>query len=137
MRLTAIRALWLVVLVFAIVMAWAFHGKARAQPLSAQNVIEHRQSIRALVSTVAREQRVPDAVAHALVARESGYRVHAVGREGEIGLTQIKLSTARAMGFRGSRAVLFSPRINLTFGLMYARMALDRGGIRFYRTGLR
>lgn len=106
---------------------------AAAQPVSVRDVL----SIRALVSEVAREQRVPVDVAHALVARESGYRLRAVGRAGEIGLVQIKLSTARGLGFRGTREELFQPRVNLTWGLLYARMALDRGGIRFYRTGFR
>lgn len=106
---------------------------AAAQPISVGDVL----SIRQLVSEVAREQRVPVDVAHALVQRESGYRVSAVGRQGEIGLVQIKLSTARGLGFRGSREQLFEPRTNLTYGLRYARMALDRGGIRFYRTGVR
>lgn len=108
-----------------------------AQPVSARDVLEHRAGIRALVSEVAREQRVPDAVAHALIRRESGYNARAVGRAGEIGLAQIKLQTARGLGFRGTRAALFEPRTNLTYGMRYARMALDRGGIRFYQRGIR
>lgn len=113
-----------------------FLTAAAAQPISARDVLKQRQSIRALVSQVAREQRVPDAVAHALIARESGYRAGAVGRAGEIGLAQIKLSTARSLGFRGTRAQLFDPRTNLTYGMRYARMALDRGSIRYYQRGI-
>lgn len=68
--------------------------------------------------------------------RESGYNARAVGRAGEIGLVQIKLPTARGLGFRGSREALFEPRTNLTYGMRYARMALDRGGIRYYARGI-
>lgn len=110
---------------------------AQAHPVSARDVLDHRLGIRALVSTVAHEQRVPDAVAHALVLRESGYNWRAVGRAGEIGLTQIKLSTARGLGYRGSRTELFDPRTNLTYGMRYARMALDRGSISLYQRGIR
>jgi hypothetical protein len=59
-----------------------------------------------------------------------------VGRAGEIGLTQIKLSTVRVVGFRGSRALLFNPRTNLTFGFRYAHRALRRGSIGLYQSGL-
>lgn len=109
---------------------------ALAQPASARDVLEWRTGIRALVSTVAAEQRVPDAVAHALVKRESGYNARAVGLAGEIGLVQIKLSTARSLGFAGSREALFEPRTNLTYGMRYAFLALQRGGIRFYQRGI-
>jgi soluble lytic murein transglycosylase-like protein len=108
----------------------------QAQPVSARDVLGWQTFIRALVSEVAREQRVPDAVAHALVRRESRYNARAVGRAGEIGLVQIKLATARSIGFRGSRDALFEPRTNLTYGLRYARMALDRGSIRLYQRGI-
>ncbi len=67
---------------------------------------------------------IPDCVAHGLVRTESGYRPRMVGRAGEIGLTQIKLATARGVGFRGSRSLLFDPRTNLTFGFRYAHQAL-------------
>lgn len=109
---------------------------AEAQPVSARDVLGWQTGIRALVSEVAREQRVPDAVAHALVRRESRYNARAVGQAGEIGLVQIKLQTARGLGFRGTREALFDPRTNLTYGMRYARMALDRGGIRYYQTGI-
>jgi soluble lytic murein transglycosylase-like protein len=109
---------------------------ALAQPVAARDVLDHLLSIRALVSEVAREQRVPDAVAHALVKRESRCYARALGAAGEIGLAQIKLATARGLGFRGSREALFEPRTNLTYGLRYARMALDRGGIHLYQRGI-
>lgn len=109
---------------------------AIAQPVSARDVLGYRSDIRALVSRAAAEHRVPDAVAHALVKRESGYNWRAVGSAGEIGLVQIKLATARGLGFRGTREALFEPATNLRYGMRYARMALDRGGIRYYQRGV-
>lgn len=109
---------------------------AQAQPVSARDVLDHQIGVRALVSEVAREQRVPDAVAHALVRRESGYNWRAVGGAGEIGLSQIKLQTARGLGYGGTRAGLFDPRTNLTYGLRYAALARRCGGIHLYQRGL-
>jgi soluble lytic murein transglycosylase-like protein len=96
---------------------------------------EGRADVRSLTVQVAAEQGVPSGVALALVRRESGFNVRAVGRAGEIGLVQIKLATARAMGFTGTRAQLFEPRTNLTFGMKYARLAIRCGGIHLYQRG--
>ena len=90
---------------------------------------------RPLVRMVAAEQGVPANVAMALVKRESGFRAGAVGRAGEIGLVQIKLSTARGLGFKGTRAQLFVPYTNLTYGMKYAALALRCGGIHLYQRG--
>lgn len=109
---------------------------AQAQPMSARDVLDHQIGVRALVSAVAREQGVPDGIAHVLVRRESGYNARAVGRSGEIGLSQIKLSTARGLGFRGSRQQLFDPRTNLTYGMRYAALARRCGGIHLYQRGV-
>lgn len=109
---------------------------AIAQPVSARDVLHAVSAVRSMVSTVAREQGVPDTVAHALVRRESGYNWRAVGRAGEIGLVQIKLSTARGLGFRGTREALFDPRTNLTYGMRYAALARRCGGIHLYQRGL-
>lgn len=95
-----------------------------------------RADIGALIEQQARAQGVPVAIARALVRVESGFNPRLVGRAGEIGLTQIKLATARGLGFSGSRAALFDPATNLTWGLRHARRALDRGSIGFHQAGL-
>src|SRR5690606_12894260 len=53
---------------------------------------------KALVLQFAREYGVPAALAHAIVTVESNYHPMALGKAGEIGLMQIKPSTARRMG---------------------------------------
>jgi soluble lytic murein transglycosylase-like protein len=97
---------------------------------------KQRLDVHHLVSDAAARAGIPACVAHGLVRTESAYRPHTVGRAGEIGLTQIKLATARGVGFRGSRALLFDPRTNLTFGFRYARQALRKGSIGFYQSGM-
>ena len=64
-------------------------------------------------------QKVPHHIAFGLIAVESGFDSLAVGRAGEIGLTQLKLSTARAYGGRISKEDLYQVDKNLDLGLRY------------------
>jgi soluble lytic murein transglycosylase-like protein len=96
---------------------------------------EARADVRQLVVQVAAEQGVSSHVALALVKRESRFNVRAVGRAGEIGLVQIKLATARGLGFKGTREQLFVPYTNLTYGMKYAALAIRCGGIHLYQRG--
>src|SRR5262249_50691673 len=47
------------------------------------------------------------------------YRPNLTGRCGCIGLTQIKLATARGLGYTGDAAGLRDPNTNLTYGVKY------------------
>jgi len=42
-----------------------------------------------------------------------------IAKAGEIGLMQIKLATARGMGYKGSRKQLYNPATNLYWGMKY------------------
>ena len=44
---------------------------------------------------------MPEALVHRVIVRESKYRPQLVGRGGTIGLMQIKLATARGVGYSG------------------------------------
>jgi soluble lytic murein transglycosylase-like protein len=70
---------------------------------------------------------VPAPLAHAIVRLESNYRAGARGRAGEIGLMQIKHSTARGMGYTGSAKGLYDPETNIKFGMKYLAKALSLG----------
>jgi SLT domain-containing protein len=80
------------------------------------------------VTRFARAYGVPVSLAHAIVRVESGYRVNARGGAGEIGLMQIKPSTARMMGYRGSARGLYNPETNLKYGMKYLAQAHRLGG---------
>ena len=58
-------------------------------------------------------------LAFRLVKRESGFRAHLVGDAGEIGLTQIKPSTARDLQRDVTIAQLYQPDVNLDLGFAY------------------
>lgn len=87
-----------------------------------------REDIGQLVARAARSAGVPVALAHAVVRVESNYNPRARGRAGEVGLMQIKPSTARAIGYTGSTSALYDPATNLRWGMKYLAGAHDLAG---------
>ena len=73
----------------------------------------------AMVAAQAQANGVPEALVHRVILRESRYQPHLVGRCGCIGLMQIKLATARGLGYTGDAAGLRDPNTNLTYGVKY------------------
>ncbi len=73
----------------------------------------------ALIATHARANNVPEALVHRVIVRESRYQPNLVGRGGAIGLMQIKLATARGLGYTGDAAGLRDPETNLTYAVKY------------------
>lgn len=72
-----------------------------------------------LIAKYAKENGVPYNLARAVVQVESTFRPNVTGGAGEIGLMQIKLATARGMGYKGSRKALYNPATNLFWGMKY------------------
>ncbi len=73
----------------------------------------------ALIAAQASANGVPEVLVHRVIVRESRYRPHVVGRGGAIGLMQIKLATARGLGYTGDAAGLRDPNTNLTYAVKY------------------
>jgi soluble lytic murein transglycosylase-like protein len=73
----------------------------------------------ALVATHAQANGVPEALVHRVIVHESRYQPHLVGRGGTIGLMQIKLATARSLGYTGDAQGLRDPNTNLTYAVKY------------------
>jgi soluble lytic murein transglycosylase-like protein len=93
-----------------------------------RNGVAGRSQYASIVERHARAAGVPVALALAVVNVESRYNPRTTGRAGEIGLMQIKLQTARAMGYRGSRQGLYDPETNIKFGMLYLAGAHKLGG---------
>jgi len=70
---------------------------------------------------------VPVSLVERVIKRESGGNPRAVSR-GNYGLMQIRLGTARAMGFSGSAAELLDPQINMTYAVRYLAGAYRAAG---------
>jgi len=72
-----------------------------------------------MVATHARANGVPEALVHRVIMRESRYQPGLVGHGGTIGLMQIKLATARGLGYTGDANGLRDPNTNLTYAVKY------------------
>jgi soluble lytic murein transglycosylase-like protein len=81
-----------------------------------------------IIARYAAVEGIPLALAHAVIRIESNYRPNARGRAGEIGLMQIKLKTARGMGYTGSAEGLYNVETNVKWGMKYLGRAHDLGG---------
>jgi soluble lytic murein transglycosylase-like protein len=89
-----------------------------ALPFSQAAHAQHAE-YNALVASHAQANGVPEALVHRVIVRESRYQPALVGRGGTIGLMQIKLATARGLGYTGDAAGLRDPNTNLTYAVKY------------------
>ena len=96
--------------------------------LSAPAVAGDPSAYAALIATHAAENGISAELASAVVRHESDFNPHVTGHAGEIGLMQIKLSTARALGYSGSRAGLYDPETNIKWGMIYLGQAQQLAG---------
>ena len=96
--------------------------------------------IAALVANHAARNGLPVLFAEAVIRKESHGDPQATGN-GTIGLMQIKLSTARGLGYLGTADALYDSGTNLTWGMRYlGRAYQDAGGdicgaVMRYKTG--
>ena len=84
---------------------------------------------------------LPQPCCDRVILRESRYNAKAVGRGGVLGLMQIKLATARGVGYTGDADGLLDANTNLTYGVRYLAGAyraadgdMDRA-VAFYASG--
>src|SRR3954466_10688847 len=80
---------------------------------------QDRAAYETMVATHARANLVPEILVHRVIVRESKYHPDLVGRGGTIGLMQIKLATARGLGYTGDAQGLRDPATNLSYGVKY------------------
>lgn len=80
-----------------------------------------------LVSSHAAAHGLPPALVHRVIMRESRYNPRAVSK-GNYGMMQIRLGTARAMGYRGDASGLLDPNVNMTYAVKYLAGAYRAAG---------
>ncbi len=78
-----------------------------------------RNEYRALVERESLAFGLPPALVDAVMAVESRYNSASVGMDGEVGLMQVMLPTARMLGFTGTPSELARPEINVHYGTKY------------------
>ncbi len=80
-----------------------------------------------LVASHAAAHGLPPSLVHRVIMRESRYNPRAVSK-GNYGMMQIRLGTARAMGYQGSAAGLLDPNVNMTYAVKYLAGAYRAAG---------
>jgi soluble lytic murein transglycosylase-like protein len=109
--------------------------------VSSGAMAQGRAQYESMVASHARANNVPEALVHRVIVRESKYHPGLVGRGGTIGLMQIKLPTARGLGYTGDAAGLRDPDTNLAWGTKYLAGAYraangDHGrAVHYYASG--
>ena len=96
-----------------------------------------KNDLTALVDREAAALGIPIALARAVVKVESQWNPKETGTVGEVGLMQIKHSTARLLGFSGSRAELYDPKTNVRWGMKYLAGAYRLAGGNVCKTALK
>lgn len=82
-------------------------------PASAQ-----RATYEQMVASHAAAHGLPPELVHRVIVRESRYNPRAVSK-GNYGMMQIKLATARGLGYTGTAQGLLDPDTNLTYAVKY------------------
>ena len=91
-------------------------------PASAQ-----RANYESLVASHAAANGVPPELVHRVIVRESKYNPRAVSK-GNYGMMQIKLATARGLGYTGTAQGLLDPETNMTYAVKYLAGAYQAAG---------
>ena len=86
-----------------------------------------RAALQGLVEQAASANGVPVSLVERVIMRESGYNPRAVNA-GNYGLMQIRLGTARAMGYSGSAEGLLDAQTNMTYAVRYLAGAYRAAG---------
>jgi hypothetical protein len=99
-----------------------------ALALAGQAQAQDRARYEKMIAKHAHANLVPEGLVHRLIVRESKYNPELIGHGGTIGLTQIKLATAKGVGYTGNADGLRDPETNLTWGVKYLAGAYRAAG---------
>lgn len=83
-------------------------------------------NLQALVSRVAKEQKLPENLLYAVMRQESGFNPRAVSPVGAQGLMQLMPATAASFGLKGND--VWDPYKNMTAGAKYLKQQIDSFG---------
>ena len=91
---------------------------ATAQDLTGSIPSAPKGDLEFLITKHAAANNVPVDLVRRVIKRESRGRAHVISK-GNYGIMQIRLGTARAMGYRGSAAGLLDADTNMTYAVKY------------------
>ena len=93
-----------------------------------------------MVASHAAANGVPVELVHRVIMRESRYQPRAISK-GNYGMMQIRLGTARGLGYTGTAEGLLDPNTNLTYAVKYLAGAYKAANgnqdqaVRYYAAG--
>lgn len=93
------------------------------QPPLDLNYTQRRALYLWIVKREAQKNGLPSDIADSVVTVESSYNPTAIGTVGEIGLMQIRPTTAALLGFKGTDEALAEPGTNIQYGIKYLAQA--------------
>ena len=96
--------------------------------LASEAPAQDRARYEKMIAKHAKANLVPEALVHRLIVRESKYNPELIGHGGTIGLMQIKLATAKGVGYSGDADGLRDPETNLAYGVKYLAGAYRAAG---------
>jgi soluble lytic murein transglycosylase-like protein len=96
----------------------AFAALARPAVAADDRAALEKLALDALIEQHASANGLPIALVRQVIRRESNFNPRAV-YQGNYGLMQIRLGTARALGYRGTAEGLLDPQTNMTYGMRY------------------
>jgi soluble lytic murein transglycosylase-like protein len=103
---------------------WDFQPQATR---IAPNASTGQDAYAEMVARHAAANGVPVSLVHRVIMRESRYNPRAVSK-GNYGMMQIRLGTARAMGYTGTASGLLDPEVNMTYAVKYLAGAYQASG---------
>ncbi len=95
--------------------------------LISTSAFAQRSSYEAMAASHAAANGVPVSLVHRVIMRESRYNPRAVSK-GNYGIMQIRLGTARGLGYTGSAEGLLDPNTNMTYAVKYLAGAYKVAG---------
>src|SRR6201985_2968326 len=96
--------------------------------LASEAPAQDRARYEEMIARHAKANLVPEALVHRLMGRKSKYTPELTGHGGTIGLMQIKLATAKGVGYSGDAEGLRDPETNLAWGVKYLAGAYRAAG---------
>ena len=100
----------------------------KPQPRLAKASYRGGGAVVAMIKSMAPAHGVPVWFALRIAEVESNYNPRARGRAGELGVFQLKCSTAKGIGYRGNCSGLLDARTNIQYGLKHLSLAMRSSG---------
>lgn len=113
-----IRRLCLAMLLSVLAVAQGSLISGAAAQTRNEVVTDANGNLSSLIARHAAANNLPEALLRRVIKRESGGNPRVISK-GNYGLMQIRLGTARAMGYRGSAAGLLDADTNMTYAVKY------------------